>query len=158
MAKRFTFADLNDVVTNTKRLLVGAESDIETIDILGEISTTERGLASLRRGTQAEYQNGDSGKKWRLEQGRKSENSHNTPLLIVDFAKARQEPLWNTFVWLWRNDILRVTWQHTKLLKAASEEGMTLVTAPHEIEEGDEAHIGTYWKDGYPAYKPVVDD
>ena len=68
---RYTIADLRGVVKGVKNLLMDAPDEGIAIDVLGEVSSVERGLASLRRGSQVEFEDGQAGGIWRIEKGRK---------------------------------------------------------------------------------------
>jgi hypothetical protein len=152
---RYTISTLRGVVAGAKALIMDAPDEGVTIDVLGEVKAVERGLASLRGGAQAEFEDGQTGGVWRIEKGRRSINSYNTPKLIRSFAEAMGISSWDAFVQLWRSDVVRISWQQSNLERAAAKHRVTLTTAPHEITEGEDAHVGTYWVDGYASYKRV---
>jgi len=153
--KGLTANGIAKIVPSLKQTLLNAHGEGEALDVLGDIKSIESQLATIRKGAAVEFEDGMAGKRWRFEQGRRSIRSYNTPRLVKAFADALGEPLWQTFVWLYRKDVIRLSWQQTNLERAAAETGIPLTEAQHEITDGDDADVGVNWKSAYPSYKRV---
>lgn len=153
--KAYTRFELKQIVPNMRETLLHADGDGETIDVLGEMRQIESGIADLRKGTQVEFESHQQGDRWRIVVPSPNKRSYNTPRLVQKFAEAMGGSAWNAFVWLYQNDVIRLSWQFTKLQRAAAKWNVTLTTAQQEIGDGDEADIGVWKGKGYPSYERV---
>ena len=156
MGRELSGAALEQIVPDVKATFLSVATDEERVDLLGDIRSVEQGLAALRKSGASEIEAGTTGTRWEFRQGRAAKRSYNTPQLLHKIADAMGVSTWEAFVTLFRGDVLRISWQWSKLNRVLDEYRVTTVTARHEIEEGDEADIGEYWKDGYPSYERIA--
>jgi hypothetical protein len=140
-------------------LVLDASTEAQTVDALGTIRSVETGLAEVRKMGASEVVDGTRGERFAFEQGMTSTKTYNTQSLVAKFMRAwNLDPL-QTFLRLIDMDVVRLSWQYTKLMKAVQANGISLTTTNNEIEEGDpNIDIGKLWKHGYPKYVAVTPD
>lgn len=150
---------LNTVPGLVKQAILEAEDD-ELIDVLGTANSIQSQIGDIKRTAAAEVSDGDHGKAWAFEQGRKAERSYNTQGLFTRLLEEIDvEDLPHLIVWLMGRDVIRLSWQWTPLLKLIKEFNLDLKITRHEIEDGDpDFEIGEYWKPASPSYKAVTDE
>ena len=153
--KGYTVNGLRKIVPNVKETLMKAEGEGAVIDVLGEIKQIEKGLTSLRQGTQVEFESYQRGARWRIVVPSPNQRSYNTPGLISKFTAALDTSPMKTIGWLLATGAIKITWGWQKLEEAAYALDIPLVIAQHEIENGDDADVGVYKAKGYPKYEEV---
>jgi hypothetical protein len=131
------------------------EHDDELVDVLGQLNSVTTALGQVKRHHASEVAPDTLGQQWALEIGRQAKRSYNTGGLFLKFMDAWSTSLVDTMIRLIREDILRVSWQWTKLTAAAADAGFELRRVPHAIDEGDAFDIGEVWGDGSPRYVAV---
>ena len=87
-----------------------------------------------------------AGHDYRIVVGRESKRSYNDRRLLDVFARSG-----HNFADLVDRDVLRLSWQWTKMRNLAISEDIGLRIAGHEIdpEAGEADHVGEIWRDVY---------
>ena len=143
-----------------KATLLEADGDSQLVDALGTINSVQTSIGSIKLGTAAEVETETEGSYWRYEQSRKGMRSFNNAGMFVTLMRELEfESLTNLLLFLMERDIIRLTWQWTKLEKLLRIRNINLRTAQHEVSEGDPDYdMGEYWKSGSSSYKRMEED
>ncbi len=149
---------LEAIATEATRASTLARNDQDLAELAGTLNSATKRLSEGKQAAQSEL--GDLpivGSTWTYNPGgRKAQRSFNTDGLLIKFADALDAPLLNTLMMLVDQDVLRITWQWSKLKAAAQTHDITLTVAQHEIANGDpDADVGETWGPGYPSYSPT---
>jgi len=143
-----------------KATLLAADGDSQLVDALGTINSTQTAIGSIKLGTAAEIETETEGTQWRYEQSRKGMRSFNNGGMFATLMRELDfESLTNLLLFLMERDIIRLTWQWTKLEKLLRIRNIGLRIAQREVSEGDpEYDMGVYWKSGSSSYKRMEED
>jgi len=143
-----------------KATLLAADGDGEIVDALGTINSTQTAIGNIKLGTAAEVETETEGKQWLYEQSRKGMRSFNNAGMFVTLMRELDfESLTNLLLFLMERDIIRLTWQWTKLEKLLRIRNIDLRIAHHEVSEGDPDYdMGEYWKPGSSSYKRTTNE
>ena len=120
--------------------------DDQTADYIGRLDKVIRTLQGHRKLIMDELPGPVSGENYRIIEERSAERSYNTRLLLQDFEEAG----W-TLPDLVADDVVRLSWQWTKMRNLASSADVGLRIVGHELEPltGEAAHLGEVWKSRY---------
>lgn len=134
-------------LTRVEAAVSGLESlpdDSETADYVARLDKVIRSLQGHRKVIMDELTGPVTGKGFRIVEERFSERSYNTRLLRRDFEDAG----WSIDD-LIEADVIRVSWQWTKMRNLALNADIGLRIAGHEIAEDEAQHVGETWKSRY---------
>ncbi len=155
--KAYSERELAEVVPRVKETILESAGDETLVDVLGDVRTVERGLASLRQEMSAELDDFVYGERWQMVRNRQAKRSYNTPQIVNKFANAMKVSMFEAIIYLMKEGALKFSWQWLSLQRAAANQDVTLVTANHEIEEGDEEDMGVVWSWTTPRYERIED-
>ena len=127
------------------------------VDMLGTINSVATAINVAKRRAASEIQDGDHGKTWVAEQGRKGMRSYNTSSLLRIIADTfeQSENMLATLMYLLGAEVITIKWSWTNLSNLIRKENLDLRVARHEITDGDpEYDIGEFWTDGPVRYVP----
>ena len=144
-----------------REALGSTEDTAQLVDVLGSLNATTSALGRVKRRHQVELENGDEGRTWRIRQGRKANRSFNLMGLVLKFQeKWGHKSALVTIMQLIEHDVLRVSWQWTKLRETASNYGVDLVVGTdRKVESGDPAFdVGELWVDDSMGYERVSEE
>ena len=136
-------------------LLLAQRSAGAIVDVLGSIRSAEIGLADIRKMGASEIEDGTKGERFSFNQSPISKKTYNTHSLFIKFMDAWETTPFDMIRRLVDMDVIRLGWQYKKLIKAARDNKVNLITSNNEVLDGDEHDIGRVWKDGYPNYVGV---
>jgi len=108
-------------------------------DVVGDLQRAERVLRDVRLMLLSEVSEPQAGDDWRIVQARSAKRSYNTSGLLAAFGGFAALP------GLVAEDVVRVSWNWSKLRQAATREDIPLVVVGHEIGDGDDALVGENW-------------
>ena len=138
-----------------RNLLLAQTNDEGIVDVLGTIRSAEVGLAEVRRMGASEIEDDTKGERFSFNQSPVSKKTYNTNSLLAKFTMAWEVPPLEVIRRLVDMDVIRLSWQFTKLKEAARDARVDLITSNNEVSDGDEHDIGRVWKNGYPSYVGV---
>ncbi len=143
-----------------KATLLKADGEGQLVDALGTINATQSAIGSIKLNTAVEVEAETEGAKYRYEQSQKGMRSFNNGGMFLTLMVALDyKSLVNLLKFLMERDIVRLSWQWTKLEKLLRIRNITLRVASHEISEGDpDFDMGEYWKPGSQGYKRLEED
>lgn len=113
-------------------------------DAIGRVDAVIRKLTDYRRMLMSELAGPTTGKSYRIAEERYAERSYNTRRLREDFNEAG----W-TLDDLIESDVVRLSWQWSKMRNLAMNADIGLRIAGHEITEEEAEHVGENWKSRY---------
>lgn len=115
----------------------------ETADHIGRLDKVIRTLQGHRRSIMSEVPGPLNGKDYRIVSENVCERSYNTPRLLDDFDRSGAS-IWD----LIEQDVIRVSWQWTKMRNLAIRQDIGLRIAGHELDPaaGEADHVGEHWK------------
>lgn len=146
---------LNNVPVKAKELTLKAEGDDQLVDITGTIKGVESSLASVRTGVAAELEAGAQGSRYRMTQGKRSQFTYNTPLLLKTISEALGLSFTKTLGYLMHRNIITIGWRYKALDALLDEKNITITTARHDVTDGDDEHMGRWMKPDYPRYEAI---
>lgn len=146
---------VRDFPKTVRSLAMSAETEEDQVDLLGWVRQTEKETAAVRRSLGSEAHDGDTGQHWRIVRKRVAKRTFNLSSIIPAFADAWQVTPLQALARLHREGAIVFDWKISKVRNLARDAGVTLTTAQREVSDGDEAHIGEVWQDGYPSYEPI---
>jgi hypothetical protein len=119
--------------------------DTEAADYVGRLDRVIRTLQGHRKTIMDELPGPVSGREYRIVEERYSERSYNTRLLLSDFGLHYDTDK------LVEMDVVRLSWQWTKMRNLAIKEDIGLRIAGHEVDpaSGEADHVGEVWKSRY---------
>ena len=138
-----------------RNLLLAQTDDEGIVDVLGSIRSAEVGLADVRKMGASEIEDGTEGERFAFSQSPVSKKTYNTNSLLAKFTMAWEVSPLEVIRRLVDMDVIRLSWQFTKLKKVARWSSVNLITSNNEILDGDEHDIGRVWKNGYPSYVAI---
>ena len=143
-----------------KATLIAADGDEQLVDALGAINSTQTAIGGLKLGAASEVESETEGSTWRYEQTRKGMRSFNNAGMFATLMRDLDfESLSNLLRFLMERDIIRLTWQWTKLEKLLRHQDIALRIAHEEVSEGDPDYdMGEYWKAGSAGYKRLEEN
>ena len=118
--------------------------DTEAADYVGRLDRVIRTLQGHRKTIMDELPGPVSGREYRIVEERYSERSYNTRALFELFSRANL--LLSDLIEM---DVLRTSWQWTKMRNLAIKEDIGLRIAGHEITDEEADHVGEVWKSRY---------
>lgn len=127
----------------------------EEADYLGRLDKVIRTLNGHKRAILDELPGPVSGTDYRIAESRYAERSYNTAGLLSRFAGAGR-----SVADLVRDDVVRLSWQWTKLNRAMADADIDLVVTRREIENTgdiDGPLVGEVWKSRF-AIEAVTPD
>lgn len=117
----------------------------EVADYIGRLDKVIRTLQGHRKTIMDELPGPVTGSAYRIIEERYSERSYNTDRLLRAFSSVGSS-IWD----LIEDDVVRVSWQWTKLRNLAIKKDIGLRIAGHELDGDDEAdHVGEVWRSRY---------
>ena len=128
------------------------------VDVLGTINSTATAIGVAKRRAASEIVDGDHGETWEVEQGRKGMRSYNTSSLLVTLTRQLRygTDILATLQYLLSRKIITISWSWSNLDKLIRNNNIELITARHEVVDGDpEYDMGEYWIDGPVKYVPI---
>lgn len=127
-------------------------ADDQLADVIADLQSAERTLADVRRMLMSEVTGPLSGREYRLVESRTAKRSYNTSGLLSQFGGFEALPR------LVARDVIRISWQWSKLRRELEQADLPLTLAQHEITDGDpEALVGEVWESQFkvePKRKP----
>ena len=94
-----------------KDLTLKADTDEDLVDIAGTIRGVETALAGVRTDIASEVPAGTSGNLYRMMQGKRSQFSYNTPLLLKTISEALDLSLTKTLGYLLHRNVITIGWR-----------------------------------------------
>lgn len=142
-------SDLTRLEAATVGLDLPAEG--QEADYIGRLDKVIRSLQGHRKTIMDELPGPVSGKAYRIVEERYSERSYNTQRLFGAFMEAGvgYNDFGNLIQELMARDVIRLSWQWTKMRNLAIKEDIGLRIAGHEVESGEADHVGEVWKSRY---------
>ena len=143
-----------------KATFLAADSDEQLVDALGMVNSTQTAIGGIKLGAASEIETETEGAMWRYEQGRKGMRSFNNAGMFATLMRELDfESLTNLLLFLMERDIIRLTWQWSKLEKLLRIRNIQLRIADHQISDGDpDFEMGEYWETGSTSYKRLEED
>ena len=120
--------------------------DDELADVIADLKEAERVLADTRKMLQSEVTGPMQGRDYALVESRRATRSYNDSALLQSFW---QGDLNETLHELMAADVVRLSWQWSKLERLADQCDVSLRIAKHEVSDGDEEHVGENWTTSY---------
>ena len=120
--------------------------DDELADVIADLKEAERVLADTRKMLQSEVTGPLEGRDYALVESRRATRSYNDSALLQSFW---QGDLNETLHELMAADVVRLSWQWSKLERLADRRDVSLRIAKHEVSDGDEEHVGENWTTSY---------
>ena len=122
--------------------------DSETADYIGRLDKIIRTLQGHRKTIMDELPGPVSGREYRIVEERYSERSYNTRALREAFEHDSQYESVSLDD-LIEADVVRLSWQWTKMRNLAIKKDIGLRIAGHEITDEEADHVGEVWKSRY---------
>ncbi len=137
-----------------KQAIIAAGDDL--VDVIGTVHSNQARIREIKRNAVSELEPGDTGSRWRMEQGNAAKRSYNDSALLMKLSD--EESILKTLMFLIQTGVVKLSWSYTNLMKLVRSEGIDLSIAQHEIADGDDQFdIGEIWAMGSPSFKPVDD-
>jgi hypothetical protein len=136
-------SDLTRLEAATVGLDLPAEG--QEADYIGRLDKCIRSLQGHRKTIMDELPGPVSGKEYRIVEERWADRSYNNGRLLDAFEKEGLT-IWD----LLNMDVLKTSWQWTRLRNLAVQKDIGLRIAGHELVDSGEAdHVGEVWKSRY---------
>ena len=136
-----------------------ADAGDRLVDVVGVITTNTRQVAEQKKMAVSELVTGERGQRWSIEQGRKADRSYNTPGILAALLADYDGTLLELLLHLRTIDVVRLSWQWTKLDKFANDLGVELRKSRVQIEDDDDTYlVGEVWGDGSASFQPINEE
>jgi hypothetical protein len=134
-------------------------TDENRVDLMNGMRRIERDISDRRRSLESETEPYTKGEVFQMKQGTVTRRSYNTSGLLAKlFGNSAYDHMAPLMVIkeLIELDVIRLTWQWSKLRQLLDRLDLGLTVVPHEIEDGDpNADVGEVKKRGSASYVSI---
>jgi hypothetical protein len=135
-----------------KRAIMAADGDERLVDVLGIVTDGERLVREQKRMALSELEDHVDGKRYLMKRPGSWSRTYNFSSLLSKLMDATSLPLLDLLLLLRNQDVIRITFQWSKLQRFAAQHNVALVIDSGEVTEGDASDVGQVWKVGSPKF------